>query len=101
MYASGHQLRLDELQSPKKEWWMLIILLPQMMRTIGTYCIKNEKLPQELSLDDYTRINRWLCKINEGSQVNNTRQIKEFCLFPMERFIPPITLLQKEGILNF
>lgn len=97
----GNQLRLDELQSPKKEWWMLIILLPQMMRTVGTYCIRNEKLPQELDLDDYVRINQWICGMNEGSQINNIRQIKEFYRFPMERVIPPVTLLHKEGILNF
>lgn len=96
----GQQLRIDELQTPEKEWWMLTAALPQFIRTFGTYCIAAEKFPQELTIDDYLQINRWLSQINEGSQLTSGIQGKAFYQFPMERVIPPVTLLQYAGVLK-
>lgn len=51
----GNQQRIDEPQIPEKEWWMINTVLPQMIRTVGEYCIKAEKLPHELTLEDYAK----------------------------------------------
>lgn len=96
----GEQLRIDEPQLDDKEWWMIAGLLPQFIRGVGDYCIAMKKLPHELAVEDYPKLNAWLANINEcsyGDKVTQTRVSKRS---PMERAIPPISLMIEEGILK-
>jgi len=96
----GEQLRIDEPQLDDKEWWMIAGLLPQFIRGVGDYCIATRKLPHELTIEDYPKLNCWLGNINEcsyGDKITQTRVSKRS---PMERAIPPISLMLEEGILR-
>lgn len=96
----GVQQRIDEPQLDEKEWWMINGVLPTFIRTVGNYAIKTSKLPHEFDLDDYARVNRWLKDLTDSSQLDNTRQTRRFEHYPMERGIPPVQLLYKEGLLK-
>lgn len=96
----GTQQRIDEPQLDEKEWWMINGVLPTFIRTVGNYAIKTSKLPHEFDLGDYARINRWLKNLTDSSQLDNNRQTRKFDHYPMERAIPPVQLLYKEGLLK-
>lgn len=96
----GRQQRIDEPQIDEKEWWMIGGVIPQFFKVVTDYAINTRKLPHQFDLEDYTRINRWLSKITNSSRLNNKTQTREIDHYPMERAIPPVSLLQKEGILK-
>ncbi|PIZ65751.1 hypothetical protein CO051_02265 [Candidatus Roizmanbacteria bacterium CG_4_9_14_0_2_um_filter_39_13] len=96
----GEQLRIDEPQTDDKEWWMIAGILPQFIRGVADYCIQTEQLPHQLSIDDYPRLNEWLSNIQECSYGDKNTQTRVAIKSPMERAIPPISLLIKEGIIR-
>ncbi len=96
----GTQQRVDEPQTPEKEWWMIGSVLPAFMTIVSEHCIAEEKLPHELTLDDYAALNQELAEIHIGSQLDGPRQTRRYDQFPMERAIPPVALLYKEGMLK-
>jgi len=96
----GTALRLDELQTEEKDWWLVCAIRPQFTYAIVRYCIHHRKLPHQLQLDDYIQINRWLRTIQHSAILDRQTQTRIFKDSLMERVIPPILLLQQEGILK-
>lgn len=96
----GTQQRVDEPQIPEKEWWMIGTVIPAFISVVSEYCIAEERLPHELTLDDYVGINEELREVHIGSQLDGPRQTRRYDHFPMERAIPPVALLYKEGIIK-
>ncbi len=96
----GTQQRVDEPQTPEKEWWMIGSVLPAFTTVVAEYCIAERKLPHELTLDDYVGLNEELAEVRIGSQLDGPRQTRRYDEFPMERAIPPVALLHKEGIVK-
>lgn len=95
----GTQQRIDEPQLYKKEFWMIAGVIPQFTVAVIDYSIQTRRLPQDFDLEDYARINDWLSRIKDMSQLNPETQTREFYRTPMERIIPPVTLLHREGLL--
>lgn len=98
----GKQQRIDEPQPDEKEWWMIGSVLPAFIQTVSDYAIAVRKLPHQFNLDDYELLNR---SFNQrasgiGSRLNNVTQRREVDEYPMERVIPPVALLYKEGIIK-
>lgn len=96
----GEQQRIDEPQVAEKEWWMITGIIPQFAEVIAQYSLSQEKLPHELTLEDYAKINHWLAKVQDVSLLNSRRQTRAFKRSPMERVVPPVTMLHKEGLLT-
>lgn len=96
----GKQQRIDEPQIDEKEWWMIGGVIPQFFRVVTDYSIQARKFPHQFTLEDYIKINTWLARINNSSRLNNKTQTREVDHYPMERAIPPVSLLYKEGVLK-
>lgn len=96
----GKQQRIDEPQMDEKEWWMIGGVIPQFFKVVTDYSIQARKFPHQFILEDYVRINRWLARINNSSRLNNKTQTREVDHYPMERAVPPVSLLHKEGVLK-
>jgi hypothetical protein len=98
----GTQQRADQSQPDEKEQWMIEIVLPAFIQAVSDYAINHQKFVHEFDLDDYAEINRTLAKIKTGglAYLHNADQKKIFTKFPMERAIPPVDLLYREGIIK-
>ena len=96
----GTQMRIDEPQIDDKEWWMILGVLPPFIAAVADYAIDTSKLPHEFTLDDYANLNQDLSRINNMPRLHNPSQTRVFDHFPMERAIPPVALLHKEGIIK-
>lgn len=96
----GEQKRIDEPQTDEKEWWMIAGLLPQFIRGVADYCIAMKKLPHQLGIDDYPRLNGWLANVQESSYGDRITQNRIAKRSPMERVIPPISLMIEQGIIR-
>ncbi|OGH43460.1 MAG: hypothetical protein A3J14_01375 [Candidatus Levybacteria bacterium RIFCSPLOWO2_02_FULL_37_18] len=96
----GEQQRIDEPQTDAKEWWMIGEVIPKFWRATTEYMIQTGKFSHEFSMEDYTRLNRWLRDSRRGSRLNNQTQTREIDEFPMERAIPSVQQLDEAGLLK-
>lgn len=96
----GPQERIDKPQTDDKEWWMINGVLPQGYTVILRHIQQSGRFFDEWTLDDYKVVNQKLSRISYMSRYDSNEQVRRFQEYPMERLIPPVSLLAKEGILH-